>query len=71
MYRFYFDGLIAHVHKETSRYIEAYADLGGVVGARKNLFLQTIAFEASAQAKYLQLIRERTAIHAPDRLPDL
>lgn len=68
-YRFYFDGLIAHMYLKNNCYIDALAASGGVVGASDNLLVQTIAFEASAQGVELNFIRLRTELHYPDSLP--
>ena len=67
IFRFYFDGLIAHIHKEISE--EEIKDLGPmIVGNQEDIAVSTVPFETSWQRENLsELIREVEA-RWPERL---
>lgn len=67
IFRFYFDGLIAHIHKEISE--KEIKSLGPmVVGNQKHLAVSTVPFETSWQRENLsELIREAET-RWPERL---
>lgn len=58
-FRFYFDGLIAHVHRELPPAYGAEKLGNLVLGAAKELVLSTVTFEASLQAREMRAALER------------
>lgn len=47
-FRFYFDGLVAHIHREAAGQLD-----DTIIGARQKLLVTTVAFEGSRQGGYL------------------
>jgi hypothetical protein len=59
VFRFYFDGLVAHVHRQADDNGETAGLGSAVVGADAKLALGTVPFESSFQSQNMaQLIRE-------------
>ncbi|WP_171958272.1 hypothetical protein [Stenotrophomonas maltophilia] len=63
MYRFYFDGLIAHIMLPTLNSIEI-GDLGALVlGGESSVVLSTVTFEKSAQRRDMAAILREYDLH--------
>jgi hypothetical protein len=57
IFRFYFDGLVVHIHRQASGSIQAVKP--SVVGAGNTLLLGSVTYERSAQREYLaHVLRE-------------
>lgn len=63
MYRFYFDGLIAHIMLPQFDGVEV-GDLGALVlGAESSVFISTVTFEKSAQRRDMTAILRKYDLH--------